>query len=259
MSDEPNAITNQDRSPKYPRLSLEEAIAKIKNVHKQAGKSSIAVETLATALGYKNAGAGGTIMVVSALHQYGLLDRGSDRKYSTSPLAVRILHPTGDEQLYQSLRQAALTPPIFTEIRNTLHDCSEAVLASHLVQSRFTPEGAAKAAAIYKKNSAFAKLDLADTSKIEENKGMTDSQAKPKVHHDLGQFVTPKPISQPPDTYAPHPAENARRLSLPLENGHFISIPQMSEDDFNLFLETLQLWKRRIVIKSEPKEPQGSE
>ncbi|MBI4664507.1 MAG: hypothetical protein HY735_37415 [Verrucomicrobia bacterium] len=41
-------------------------------------------------------------------------------------------------------------------------------------------------------------------------------------------------------------------LSLPLESGKIIRIPPMTEDDFELMLETLKLWKRRIV------KPQGA-
>jgi len=44
-------------------------------------------------------------------------------------------------------------------------------------------------------------------------------------------------------------------LSLPLESGKVIRIPKMTEDDYGLFLETLQLWKRRIVIKPQPQNP----
>lgn len=36
-------------------------------------------------------------------------------------------------------------------------------------------------------------------------------------------------------------------LILPLENGKSVSIPRMSEDDYALLLETLKLWKKRIV------------
>ena len=58
--------------------------------------------------------------------------------------------------------------------------------------------------------------------------------------------------SQPPNTQGANIKIDAivnplRELWLPLESGDTIKIPTMTEDDFNLMLETLKLWKRRIV------------
>ena len=60
-------------------------------------------------------------------------------------------------------------------------------------------------------------------------------------------FAPARPSSPSEELSLPIESE----LSLPLESGKVVRIPKMTGDDFNLFIETLNLWKRRIVIKPQ--------
>jgi hypothetical protein len=162
--------TSQDRSPKYPRLMLEDAIGKAGKVHKEIGKSSVSIETVASILGYKNLAGGATQATLSAMFQYGLLLREPSKKVSVTPLTIRILHPADEAQRLRSTQEAALTPPLFLDILKNYHQMSDMALKSHLIQSDFTPDGAEKVVSIYKVNSLFAKLDSADFSDPSDSK-----------------------------------------------------------------------------------------
>ena len=53
---------------------------------------------------------------------------------------------------------------------------------------------------------------------------------------------------RPASSAAPEPAEPRRELPVPLDNGMVASVPYpMTEEDFELLIGTLQLWKKRLV------------
>ncbi len=66
------------------------------------------------------------------------------------------------------------------------------------------------------------------------------------------------PVKQPPASPAPPAADPAgfwslprRELPVPLDNGLVASVPYpMTEEDFMLLIDTLQLWKKRLVQPS---------
>ena len=49
-------------------------------------------------------------------------------------------------------------------------------------------------------------------------------------------------------------------LPIPIESGHVVRVPfPMSQEDYDLVLETLKLWKNRIVMAKKPDPKQGDE
>lgn len=249
----------QDRSPKYPRLSLENAVARARSIYEQAGKASIAADTVAKVLGYTNAMNGKAQAIFSTLGQYGLLLRErKEGKFSVSPLTIKILHPVNEEQRLEALRTAALSPSIFSEIYAEFSACSEAVLSSHLVQKGFTPEGASTAAAVYKANAIMAKLDSSSVEGVEHNDDLEYGESneppviKP-VERTLAEQAPNKNISP---TAIPLSLADTEKLlaqySIPLGANSAKLIftgEELLPDDFDALIEYVELFKKQFERK----------
>src|ERR1700737_4834663 len=103
------------RSPRSPSTPLSDAIEQIRKLHSQIGRAKVKPESAVIALGYKGLN-GAALSTLGTLSQYGLIER-SGGEVSVTPLAVKLLHPTGEDQHREALRNAALNPPIFGEIQ----------------------------------------------------------------------------------------------------------------------------------------------
>ena len=167
-----------DRSPRSPNTSLSDAIEQVRKLHAQIGRARVKPESAAVALGYKGANNGAALTTFATLSQYGLIER-SKGEIAITPLAVRIMHPTGEDQRRTSLREAALNPPVLADIHENFNQCSPEVLTSHLVQRGFTPDRAKRTAEIHAANKGFAYLGEAGTltppNAPEERKDDTDN------------------------------------------------------------------------------------
>jgi hypothetical protein len=157
------------------------------------------------------------------------------------------------------LKRAALLPVIHQEIwqryQGNLPD--DAVIKRYLVvDKKFNEQYVDEFINQFRRTIEFAKLSSGDT--IESAATESDFQAAPMTQSapETRTLAIPPPRKQlfngggPAIPMAPALDE----LSLPLESGKMIHIPKMTEDDYELFLETLQLWKRRIIIKTSIKE-----
>ena len=243
----------KDRSPRCPRISLEEALKLTKVLHGKIGKNSVTVESARGALGFGgDNGAAGKIL--ASLKQYGLIER-SKGQISLAPSAIHILHPVSDKQRALSLQKTALNSSIFVRIRKEFDDCEQDVLANQLVQLGFTPDGAARTAQIYKANAKYARLDLIDPNSLEiiaddeEDSNLTPEEKPKKSTGPRKKDVreTPQPAVAS-DTFSRFFSERKKTIAVPLGSGETIQIPYpMTEEDFTLLLQTLKLWKKRIV------------
>lgn len=202
MSDETQTENKSPRSPVYP---LEQALEQVKRLHAQIGKSTVKPESAAVALRYKSIN-GAALTTLGTLSQYGLIER-SRRMVAVTPLAIRILHPTGESQKRSALHEAALSPKIFKDIYENFGQCSVDVLTSHLVQSDFSPDRAKRVASVYSANKGFAGLGEFSSVNNDEtpqertvgqdNEGITTYKrvhlpAKPEEETDvLAQYLIP--------------------------------------------------------------------
>jgi hypothetical protein len=255
----------KDRSPRAPRYALEDAIADMRKLHTQIGKSAVKSETAVSALGFNGLN-GAALATLGTITQYGLINR-TKGFIAVSPLAVRILHPMDEDQRIASIQEAALAPSVFREIYEKMNDCSEQVLTSYFVQNGFTPDGAKRTANVYASNKSFAnlksgiKLDL-NVSETKSNEAHFDANGKMLststiIRQPLGQHIAPKPANHASDNLI-LPTQSISRgsnLSLPLGNGDFVVIPKMSKEDFDLFMETLKLWEKKLILPQEAAVP----
>jgi hypothetical protein len=245
----------QDRSPRSAALPLEDAIVLARKLYANAGKSTIKRDSAFKAIGYGGQ-SGASLGALATLVQYGLVKQ-SGGDVSISDLALRIFHPL-DGNNEPAIKEAALTPPTFKAIHEAHHNLSEPILANQLVHLGFNLVRAKKVASIYKANCVFSKLDenevlenkdaastpIADTNKI-PNAARQQAPLKPSMDHTLEALA------------------NINEFSISIGDGRLAKIPfPLSEEDFDTFIATLNLWKRKLVRQAPPKngetEPDGS-
>src|ERR1051326_9236654 len=218
----------KDRSPNYPKLPLEEALGLVKQLYAKVGKAKVKAEVAIGPLGYTGLN-GASLTTLGTLTAYGLIERERGESVCVSQLAIKLIHPLDPGQDIEAKRICALRPKVFSELFSGGYQIMpEDVLANHLIQQGFTPDGAKKAASVFKANVLFSKLDEDGVEVPSES----DNSVMPKLSREpMGQFVYPKPANLPPDITAPPlPLAQPGELSLPLESGKVIKIPKMTQD-----------------------------
>ena len=223
-------------------------------LHKKAGRAQIRQEVAVGALGYRGLN-GAALTTLGALSQYGLIDRVRGEGVAVSALALRLLHPLNDNQMHSSKREAVLNPKVFSELfSDGFHHSDIDIIRNHLIQNEFTPDGAVKAANVFKANVEFANLGVDDIKPADAQDGNNPSSVTAEP---LGQLEYPKsahvtvPVAQS--------SSATGVLSLQLEGGKIITIPRMTYSDYVLLLETLKLWEKRIIVDgSEQPKPEIS-
>lgn len=107
------------RSPKYPFISLDKALERVRLLYQAEGRNKAPVAVAVKAWGYSPASSGGQ-QTIGALIGYGLLlDEGSGdaRSLKLTELALRILldNRPGSEERDGYVREAALKPRLFLD------------------------------------------------------------------------------------------------------------------------------------------------
>ncbi|PHN17985.1 hypothetical protein [Pseudomonas sp. ICMP 460] len=164
-------MAKQQRSPSYPGITLETALARAKTFYRAENKHEAVV---ATTVGHWNYGpkSSGGLVTISALKAYGLMDdkgAGPDRKVRLSALGLsivqddRMVSPERDE----AIKRAALSPPILRDLwdRYGLDLPSTDTVAHYLrVEKAFIPSAALDLIKIYNAAVSFSKLDSRSSS-----------------------------------------------------------------------------------------------
>ena len=144
---------SKERSPRAPAESLPESLVRTEKLYTAAGRSPVTSEIAAKAIGYGGL-SGASKTALASMSYYGLIQREGDN-HRISELGLRLIRPLGEADKLEAASMAALRPAIFAEIEENHSDCTEPVLASVLLHSGFTDEGARRAAKVYKENVAF--------------------------------------------------------------------------------------------------------
>jgi hypothetical protein len=243
-----NDKIQSDKSPRSPNYTLEDALAQVKKLHSQIGKAEVKPESAAVAMGYKGLN-GAALTTLGTLSQYGLIER-SKRTVTITPLAIRILHPMGDSQFNDALREAALAPKVFQEIHENFGQCSVEVLSSHLVQNGFTPDRAKRTASVYAANKGFANLGDAGTNKHVET-------AKRRTDDTNSEGITRYKRELPPEKSKEEGV--LAQYSIPL-GGNEATLTfkgdSLSISDFDALIEYVELFKKQFERKKVAAEKQ---
>lgn len=227
-----------ERSPRFPASPLQDVLKHVERIYTEAGRSALDSEAIVKIMGYNGLN-GASRAEFAALNGYGVLAK-SGTAFKVSDEAMGAIRPIDDAEKLKHIRKLALNPPLFSEIFKDHKDCTETVLATVLQRKGFTEDGAKRAAKVWRDNLEFAKLGdqgySADDNQVEtdgdgDTKGSDTTKTTPQVKN-KGNMET---------------AIQAGELPIPIA-GKVARIPfPMSEDDFELFIGTLQLWKKKLV------------
>lgn len=249
--------TKGERSKKCPSLALSVAVDLAKRFYQKAGKTKVKAEVAVNALGYTSLN-GAALTTLGALSQYGLIERDKGSMISISPVAIRIFHPLNKEQEIKSLEELALNPKVFNELyTNGFQKAEDELITNHLIQNGFTPEKAKKVAVVFKANMELANLN-GDGIKPHSDDNQDDQSEPDKIElpktvmagsSNFSAVLTKKPDM---NSMTISPGE----LPVPIAEGLVARVPfPMSEDDFELLISTLQLWKKKLIKKLAPIAP----
>jgi len=249
--DPTHSAVKRTRSPAYPAIALPQAMDLLGVIFRSFQSHPAPMEAVGEAVGMK---AGGSSLNVrlAALKKYGLIDELGDTKsggksYRISALGKDLaVLPQASAEQAEALRKAALMPVIYEAL-----------------WTRFGPELPAdsliRAYLVRERNFNAHQVDgaIADFRATIEYAGLTkEAAAVAPEAEPLGQtlqrFATMQPGQIAPAATASAPGEV---FTIPLEDGKFASIPYpMSPQTWELFMQTLTLWKPRLVAADQQNE-----
>jgi len=171
---------DNQRSPRYPAVSLADAIIAAQLLWNKERRTAVAGDVLAKALGYSSY-SGPVRTKVASMRQYGILEKYGNG-LRLSDLGMRLVHnPANSEQFQQAVRIAALSPDLFSDLHKSHPDGSEDAIKSYLILEKgFSESGARLAATAYKDTLSLAGLNGAGyTADESEGQEMPEPQANP--------------------------------------------------------------------------------
>lgn len=227
-------------NPRFPNHSLHESIEQISLLHNHAGRRALPADMLVKVFGFSSLN-GTSRTLLASLGHYGLLKReGSTHRVSS--IALRIIRPTDEGDRIQAIKEAQSSPKLFAMITQKHSDVSDSVLPNVLMHEdpRFSEGGAKKAVKICKENLEYIESICPhgmSGAKNGENASEDENALEESIHTTEKRQQTRN--FNPPMTHD--------FLTIPI-GPQAAQIPiGMSEDDFQLLLDSLKLWKRRIV------------
>jgi len=254
----PDTLTvRRTRSPSYPAVSLPDGLEDLRRVFSQIQHHPAPLEALGAALDMKP---GGSALNgrLSALKKFGLLDeiegtKGAHKSYRVTLLGKDlVLHGKESEEFRAAARQAALLPIIYAALWEHFGPVlpSNALLKTHLVRERnFNAHQVDGMIADFRATVDFAGL----TGDAEEPAPAAAAPEAESIGQMVQRFATMQPGQIAPAPFKPTVAAG-EVFTIPLEDGKVASIPYpMSPQTWELFMDTLKLWKPRLVAvdKSE--------
>src|SRR5688500_17235979 len=103
------------RSPRYPAISLRDAVAKVKAIYDKDKTAGTPMQAVWGLLGYKGK-SGPAVTTLAALKRFGLVETRSNRVYPTKRgVAVSAL-PENDKRRKDALAEAAVTPELYKSL-----------------------------------------------------------------------------------------------------------------------------------------------
>ncbi len=233
------------RSPKFPFIRLERALSFLPKLVQLETSGKLNRITAIKAMGYASFH-GAAAKVFAALHAYDLIARTDDALVVTETGRALAEAKTEKEKL-PFLQRAALSPLVYRNIWRRARNSSQEELSALLRERGFTEKGATRAARIYRKNSVLAQLEELDVEpnlpERGEKTGMGPGRAKKKavmLEQRMRERMRERRMSR-------QGGAQSNSLQLPLSTGKVIVPKRITEDEFQLIMQTLRIWKPQLV------------
>ena len=241
-------MAKKPRSPRYPSLSLPDAIEKVRGIYKKEYTHKIDKKLVAKRMGYNSLN-GSSLTAISAVTKYGLLEgRG---ELQVTPLAVTILAGPADSPERQSaIREAALRPTLFAELDQHYGDHIPTAenVSAYLQKNKFTPHAAVAAVRAFRETFEFVSREgNRYDGPQEEGEGDTEPDTEPDISQMAHAPVSPQPqVGQRRDVFSL--AEGEAVLQMPA------TLSRDSVQEFEDWLELIVKKYRRIhgAVQQEP-------
>jgi hypothetical protein len=126
------------RSPSYPSVPLSQAIDLAGKIHRTCRTNVITRENAVQEMGYSGL-TGRSMKVLSALLQFGLLEKTGKGDVKVTQRSVEILHGIDESDRDEAILEAAYAPQLFRDIHERFPEGvpSESVIRSYLIQQDF--------------------------------------------------------------------------------------------------------------------------
>lgn len=192
-------MKSRTRSPRYPSLSLEEAVVTIKKIHDLERTNPVDRTVAAQALGYSGI-SGRSATVLGSLVQYGFLQSAGKSEVRVTPRAVEVLYPDSPRSRAAALRAAAEEPELFQSIVVRFEDGrpSENALRSYLVKEGFTNTAIPAAIKAYNETFEFLENEVEDERTSPAPSERLESSANQPLM-ESSTMQAPTQISRPSD------------------------------------------------------------
>lgn len=167
------------RSPAYPSMSLEDALAAVEKIEAQYRGSPVDREDGAKILGYSG-GTGPANKALAALASYGLVERAGKGMMRVTSRARSIIHPDNDADRDKELLEAALEPKLFKELRERFEDISVPPMdgvVTYLNREGFNPSAVGPAAKAFIKTMEFIQSRRESESHVPDVLDDADSES----------------------------------------------------------------------------------
>lgn len=250
-------------SPRFPAMSLPTATEKARIIWDKEAKHAARLGALAVHWGFSEKSSS-LRSYIAAMAHFGLMaqvgGQGSG-EFKLTDRAIAILAGDSMERT-KATRDAALQPRVYKELWQRFNGNlpSDENLESRLViDFHFNRDSVGGFIRDFRATMALAKMDNEEDGGGENEKPpftppkpQPDAESLKAANQQIGADKGQEPLAT--TKLLPPMTANLRYLPIPLDIGDAPIPVGMSSDDFDLLLETLKLWKKKIVRSEYPKQ-----
>jgi len=224
----------KQRSPRYPCISLREAVKNAKALYEKNGKAFVAKVIAVKVWGY-NKLHGRSLTVLAAMAQYGLIRYQAGSVGISDDAFIIIEAPHNSLERKAALEKCARSPTIFDELYQSYPESlpSDDALEWSLKQRGFSEEGAKTTVGCLRDTIMFAKEELKDYTGGNEVKEV------------IAEYKKTPPI-QPTPSYSPKNSDSTGSIptSIPLPSGNatLVIYGKLNSEDITFIEGFLKLY-----------------
>lgn len=169
----------KDRSPRYPSLSLREAVEKIGTLYEREKRAMVPAVVAVKSWGYNTLN-GRSLTMLAAITQYGLLARQNNSVGISDDAFTIIEAPRTSRERQEVLLRCARSPGIFDDLLQRYPNGlpSDETLRWDLKQKSFTDQGAEAAIACLRDTVSFVNLETGDYTGGNEHEDQEQSRVE---------------------------------------------------------------------------------